>query len=44
MKAVGAAPERFLHSDKLRTQETAERIAAILGLDANVAQREIRHR
>ena len=38
MKAVGAAPERFLHSDKLRTRETAERIAAILGLSDCVAQ------
>ena len=38
MKASGAAPVRFLHSDKLRTRETAERIAAILGLSDRVAQ------
>jgi len=31
LKSVGAQPERILHSDKLWTQETAERVAAGLG-------------
>lgn len=32
LKAIGAAPVRILHSDKQWTTDTAERIAAVLGL------------
>lgn len=33
LKALGAAPARILHSEKIWTKETAERIAAVLGLE-----------
>ena len=32
LKAIGAAPVRILHSDRKWTTETAERVAAVLGL------------
>jgi phosphohistidine phosphatase len=37
LKAVGAKPQRILHSDKLWTQQTAERVAAGLGGGARPA-------
>lgn len=36
-KAAGVAPARILHSDKLWTRETAERIAAALGVEDRTA-------
>ena len=38
LKDAGAAPARILHSDKIWTRETAERVAAIMGLEGNTAQ------
>jgi len=32
LKAIGAAPVRILHSDRQWTTETAERVAAVMGL------------
>jgi len=37
LKAEGAAPVRILHSDKRWTQETAERLAASLGMSERAA-------
>ena len=37
-KALGAAPVRILHSDKQWTIDTAERIAARLGMEGRTAQ------
>jgi len=37
LKAAGAAPVRILHSEKLWTQQTAERVADQLGLREKVA-------
>ena len=38
LKSVGAAPVRILHSEKQWTRETAERLAAALGLQGRSAQ------
>jgi phosphohistidine phosphatase len=38
LTAAGAAPARILHSDKQWTRETAERIAAAMGLQGRTAQ------
>ena len=40
LKDAGAAPVRILHSDKKWTRETAERVAAVLGLSDRTAQAE----
>ena len=37
LRAAGAAPVRILHSDKQWTRETAERIAAVLGMEERTA-------
>ncbi len=38
LKAAGAAPVRILHSDKQWTRETAETVAAHMGLQGRTAQ------
>lgn len=40
MKADGAAPVRILHSERVWTRETAERIAAALGIPERTAAAE----
>lgn len=40
LKDAGAAPVRILHSDKQWTRETAERIAAVLGMEDRTIEAE----